>query len=143
MAQLSRVFPKKGINVGSRLRPVLIDNTMPHMPGWRAVFTPGHTAGHISFFRDEDRVLIAGDAVITIDQQHATKLLTQVREFHGPPQYFTPDWEQAHRSIRTLADLRPFTVATGHGLPIAGEDVPRLLVQLAEAFRPPRRGRYV
>jgi glyoxylase-like metal-dependent hydrolase (beta-lactamase superfamily II) len=143
MAQLSRVFPKKGINVGSRLRPVLMDNTIPHMRGWRAVYTPGHSPGHISLFRDEDRVLIAGDAVITIDQQNAAKLFSQVRELHGPPQYFTPDWEQAHRSIRTLADLRPLTVATGHGLPVSGEDVPRLLVQLAETFRPPEKGRYV
>lgn len=143
MAQLSRVFPKSGINVGSRLRPILIDNTIPNMPGWRAVFTPGHSPGHISLFRDADRVLLAGDAVITIDQQHATKLLSQVREFHGPPQYFTPDWEQAHRSIRTLADLRPATVGTGHGLPISGEDVPELLVRLADTFTPPRKGRYV
>jgi glyoxylase-like metal-dependent hydrolase (beta-lactamase superfamily II) len=143
MAQLSRLFPKTGINVGSRLRPVMMDNTIPYMPGWRAVFTPGHSPGHISLFRDEDRVLIAGDAVITIDQQNAAKLFSQVRELHGPPQYFTPDWEQAHGSIRSLAGLRPRVIASGHGLPVSGEDVAGLLVHLADTFMPPVKGRYV
>src|SRR3954453_13057004 len=54
MAQLSRVFPKKGINIGHRLRAMLIDNSVPHMPGWRMVHTPGHAPGHVSLFRDED-----------------------------------------------------------------------------------------
>ena len=143
MAQLSRVFPKSGINVASRLHAMMIDNSIPHMSGWRVVHTPGHTPGHVSLFRDEDKVLIAGDAVITIDQQNPSKLLTQVREFHGPPQYFTPDWAQAHESIRTLAQLRPRVVATGHGLPMSGDDVADKLTQLAETFQPPAKGRYV
>ena len=143
MAQLSRVFPKSGINISSRLHAIMIDNTIPHLQGWRAVHTPGHTPGHISLFRDEDRVLIAGDAVITIDQQNPSRLLTQIREFHGPPQYFTPDWAQAHESIRTLAHLRPRVVATGHGLPMSGDDVADKLTMLAETFQPPSKGRYV
>ena len=143
MAQLSRVFPKTGINVGNRLHAIMIDNTIPHMPGWRAVYTPGHTPGHISLFRDDDRVLLAGDAVITIDQQNASKLVAQVREIHGPPQYFTPDWAQAAESIRTLSHLRPDVVATGHGLPMSGPDVADKLTHLAETFRPPAKGRYV
>jgi glyoxylase-like metal-dependent hydrolase (beta-lactamase superfamily II) len=143
MAQLSRFFPKRGINVAHRLRPFLVDNTIPFMPGWRTVHTPGHTAGHISLFRDDDRTLIAGDAVITIDQQNAAKLLSQKRELHGPPSYFTPDWGAAHESIRRLAELRPTTVATGHGLPMSGADVADKLTSLAETFQPPLHGRYV
>jgi glyoxylase-like metal-dependent hydrolase (beta-lactamase superfamily II) len=142
MAQLSRFFPKSGINVANRLHAMTSDNGLPHMPDWRAVHTPGHTPGHVSLFRDRDRVLLAGDAVITIDQQHASKLATQIRELHGPPRYFTPDWEQAAGSIRKLADLRPDVVASGHGLPMSGPGVAGKLTHLAETFRPPGRGRY-
>jgi glyoxylase-like metal-dependent hydrolase (beta-lactamase superfamily II) len=143
MAQLSRMFPKKGINVGHRLRPVMIDNTVPHMPGWRVVHTPGHAPGHISLFRDSDRTLIAGDAVITIDQEHAGKVLSQQREIHPPPLYFTIDWDQATASVGKLAQLRPRVLATGHGLPMAGEEVADLLSDFAARFRRPAKGRYV
>jgi glyoxylase-like metal-dependent hydrolase (beta-lactamase superfamily II) len=143
MAQMSRFFPRKGINVGHRLRPLLIDGTIPHMPGWRVVHTPGHTSGHVSWFRDEDRTLIAGDAVITIDQEHITKLVSQVRMFHGPPHYFTHDWNAAAESIHKLSHLRPRTVAAGHGLPMSGADVADKLTDFALRFTPPRHGRYV
>jgi glyoxylase-like metal-dependent hydrolase (beta-lactamase superfamily II) len=143
MAQLSRFFPKSGVDVSHRLRALPMDNSVPFLGGWRMVYTPGHTAGHVSFFRDDDRTLIAGDAVISLDQQNPAKLLAEIREIHGPPVYFTPDWGEAHSSIRKLAQLRPRTLATGHGLPMLGEDVPDLLQHLADHFEPPRHGRYV
>lgn len=33
-------------------------------PGWETLWTPGHTAGHISLFRKSDRTLIAGDTIL-------------------------------------------------------------------------------
>jgi glyoxylase-like metal-dependent hydrolase (beta-lactamase superfamily II) len=33
-------------------------------PEWMVIWTPGHTAGHISLYRERDRCLIAGDAVL-------------------------------------------------------------------------------
>lgn len=33
-------------------------------PGWRWVWTPGHTAGHVSLLRPEDGTLIGGDVVL-------------------------------------------------------------------------------
>ena len=143
MAQLSRMFPRKGVQIGERLRPLMMDGTIPYMPGWRYIATPGHTPGHVSLFREADRTLIAGDAVITIDQQNPVKLFSQVREIHGPPQYFTQDWNAAAKSIDALAALRPRTIATGHGLPLSGEDVPELLTRFAAEFQPPAQGRYV
>lgn len=143
LAQLSRFFPKRGINISHRLRPLPEDGSLPFLPGWRVVPTPGHTAGHVSLFRDEDRVLIAGDAVITIGQQHPAKLFSQARELHGPPRYFTPDWDAAHDSIRKLSNLHPLTLAAGHGLPMSGGDVAGRLMSLAASFRPPHHGRYV
>jgi len=37
---------------------------LPDVEGWSWVWTPGHTAGHLSLFRTADRVLVAGDAVL-------------------------------------------------------------------------------
>ncbi len=38
---------------------------LPGLPDWEAVLTPGHTPGHVAFFRRADRVLITGDALVT------------------------------------------------------------------------------
>ena len=40
--------------------------SVPGLPDWECIPTPGHTPGHVSFFRPRDRVLIAGDAVLTV-----------------------------------------------------------------------------
>jgi glyoxylase-like metal-dependent hydrolase (beta-lactamase superfamily II) len=40
---------------------------VPGMPGWAAIHTPGHTQGDLSLYRRSERVLISGDAVITVD----------------------------------------------------------------------------
>ncbi len=145
MAQLSRAFPRKGMNIRHRLRPLPMDFSVPYARGWRFIHTPGHTPGHVSFFRDEDRTLIAGDAVISIDQQQPGKLLSQVRQFMPPPWYFTMDWRQAHASVQALAVLQPNIVVSGHGLPVEGSEVASELTRLAAAFwgRAPKHGRYV
>jgi hypothetical protein len=94
-------------------------------------------------FRDSDRALIAGDAVITVNQENAAKLMTQVREFRNPPRYLTQDWVAAERSVQRLAALRPFMVATGHGLPMSGDWVADELQRFSAYFTPPEQGRYV
>lgn len=142
MSQLSRMFPTSGVDIGRRLHTLSVAS-IPFLPGWRVIDTPGHTPGHVSIFRESDRTLITGDAVVTIDQQHAWKLISQAREIHGPPVYFTPDWDQARDSVSRLAKLRPQVLATGHGLPLAGDDVADMLAAFAERFRGPSSGRYV
>lgn len=145
MAQLSRVFPARGINVGNRLRTLEPGDSFELLPGWQILHTPGHSPGHVSLFRDSDRTLLAGDAVITIDQQNPVKLVMRGREVFPPPRYFTIDWERARQSVRKLAELQPATLATGHGLPITGEAAARMLTSLSESFasRAPKHGRYV
>lgn len=116
------------------------------MIGWRWIHTPGHAPGHVSFFRADDRILIAGDAVSTTKQESVFSVLTQRQELHGPPAYFTIDWEQARHSVATLASLKPLVVAAGHGEPMQGDDMPEALASLARNFNlwaRPRRGRYV
>lgn len=119
---------------------------MPDVAGWRWVQTPGHTQGHVSLFRDEDRCLIAGDAFVTTQQESLYAVATQQEEVHGPPAYFTPDWAAARRSVEHLAALAPAIAATGHGTPMRGAALRDGLARLVTRFDEiavPARGRYV
>jgi glyoxylase-like metal-dependent hydrolase (beta-lactamase superfamily II) len=146
MAALSRLYPRGPIDVGARARTLPDDRTVPGMPDWRWVPTPGHSPGHISLFRDSDRLLIAGDAFVTTKQESATAVLSQRLEIHGPPMYYTPDWATARGSVERLAALDPAIAATGHGVPWSGPQMLAELQYLARNFDElavPRHGRYV
>src|SRR4051794_27674245 len=43
----------------------------------------------------------------------AYAVATQGPEMHGPPMYFTPEWDKAGDSVRKLAALEPELVVTG------------------------------
>jgi glyoxylase-like metal-dependent hydrolase (beta-lactamase superfamily II) len=129
------------------VRELPADGSIPVLPGWRAVHTPGHTAGHVSLFREIDRTLIAGDAFCTTKQESFfAAVATQKPELHGPPAYFTTDWDAARESVERLAALHPAFMAPGHGQPMAGDETARALSDLAARFDEvarPERGRYV
>jgi glyoxylase-like metal-dependent hydrolase (beta-lactamase superfamily II) len=146
MARVSPLYPHKGIDLGGHVHPLPNDGTIPAMPEWRWVATPGHTPGHVSLFRERDRALIAGDAFITVKQESAFAVMTQEKEIHGPPAYFTPDWDEARESVRRLEALRPATAITGHGVPIAEKELADGLAALARDFdrlAVPELGKYV
>ena len=65
MASLSSLYPTRPVDVSARLEALPSDGTVPHMPGWRWLHTPGHSPGHVSFWRRADQTLIAGDAFVT------------------------------------------------------------------------------
>jgi len=104
------------------------------MPGFRWIHTPGHAPGHVSLWRERDRLLIAGDAVITTAQESAYASVTQAPEMHGPPMYFTPDWIAARMSVRAIDALSPETVITGHGAAMRGQEMRQALAELARDF---------
>ncbi|MBB3973478.1 MBL fold metallo-hydrolase [Hansschlegelia beijingensis] len=146
MAALSRFYPRDPVNVGARLRALPPDGAVPGMKGWRWIATPGHSVGHISLWRESDRALIVGDAFVTTRQESVSAALTQDPEMHGPPMYFTVDWDEAEASVRRLAALEPETVVTGHGQAMAGAHMRAALHELADRFRAvavPPHGRYV
>lgn len=146
MAWAAMLYPSRAIDLRPRIQAFPNDGTLPQMPGWRGIHTPGHTPGHISLFRESDGVLIAGDAFVTVKQESALAVLTQTQEMHGPPAYFTPDWTSAGTSVRELAALRPNVAGTGHGQPMSGEFLRRELDRLAANFGDlavPKHGRYV
>ena len=107
---------------------------VPFMPGWRVIPTPGHSPGHVSLWREADRTLIAGDAVISTWQECAYGTLAQKPELQGPPQHYTPDWEAARESARRLAALEPELLLTGHGPALRGVEMREALRLLAEDY---------
>ena len=143
MSQMARFFPRSPYNVGHRLRELPSNGELDELPGWYIVPTPGHTPGHVSLFREHDAVLLAGDALCTVDQQSFAKTIVQYREFASPPAYATTDWQAARRSLQKLADLRPSIVIAGHGQPISGRSTADQLDKFVQEFQPPKDGRYV
>jgi len=143
MAFASRFFPPNRADLEDRVRTLPDDGSVPGMPDWRWHATPGHSPGHVSFFREADRCLIAGDAVITTNVDKLVDFLTKRQELGRPPAPVTCDWPAARRSLMRLADLRPYTLACGHGLPLAGPEVAGALRAFAEDFIAPLHGRYV
>ncbi len=146
MALISFLYPNGPVDFGERVQILPDDGSVPHLLGWQWIHTPGHTPGHMSLYRESDGVLIAGDAFVTVKQESLYAVATQKQEIHGPPAYFTPDWNAAQRSVRRLADLEPAIAATGHGKPMTGEELKRALAELADNFEKlavPNRGRYV
>ncbi len=146
MTLLSPLYPRSPIDVGLRLK-ALPDveagnrsslqrlKELPELPGWQILHTPGHTPGHVSFFRPVDRVLLVGDAFCTTKPESFFEAaLAQKPELHGPPSYFTSDWTAAGQSVEQLATLNPSILAPGHGKPLAGSEVAEELRKLAAGF---------
>jgi glyoxylase-like metal-dependent hydrolase (beta-lactamase superfamily II) len=134
MARVAGLFPRKPVDVSRGLALLSENNEVPFMPGWRCIPTPGHTPGHVSLWREADRTLIAGDAFITTRQESAYAVLLQKPEMHGPPQYYTSDWEAARDSVRRLAALEPELVVAGHGPAMRGVEMREALKLLALDF---------
>jgi glyoxylase-like metal-dependent hydrolase (beta-lactamase superfamily II) len=146
LAKAAKLYPNEAIKLGSRVKALPLDGTVPEMDGWRWVHTPGHTPGHISLFREADRTLIAGDAFVTVKQESLYKVVTQKKEISGPPRYLTPDWTAARKSVEELFALHPARAITGHGRPMEGEELEKNLDLLVRDFvriAVPEHGRFV
>lgn len=146
MSTLSFLYPKKPVDLGTAVHPLKKDGSVPYMPGWCFIHTPGHAPGHISLFREADRVLLAGDAFVTTVQESLRAVINQTRKISGPPKYFTPNWTAAALSVKKLMDLKPEVAGTGHGQAMRGEELSNGLKALVADFKQvavPRQGRYV
>jgi glyoxylase-like metal-dependent hydrolase (beta-lactamase superfamily II) len=80
--------------------------------GFRVVATPGHTVGHISFWRPEDRVLVMGDVLANMNIWSGLPMLRE------PERIFSLDPGLNRRSALGLAALEPRLVCFGHGPPL-------------------------
>jgi hydroxyacylglutathione hydrolase len=84
--------------------------------GFTVLQTPGHAPGHVSFWRESDRVLIVGDVLGNMN------FVTGIPGLNTPPDMFTPDPARNHESARRLAELRPALACFGHGAPLRDPD---------------------
>ncbi|WP_339250355.1 MBL fold metallo-hydrolase [Sporosarcina sp. FSL W8-0480] len=146
VAKMSFMFPNEGINIGTKAHALSDDHTIPFMPDWKWIHTPGHTEGHISMFRNKDHAMIVGDAFVTVKQDELYKVFTQEKEINGPPRYLTPDWETSEQSVNILKALNPKIAITGHGVPAEGQWLEDSLEKLVSEFKSiavPEYGKFV
>lgn len=75
--------------------------------GFEIVATPGHTLGHMSVIDHQAGLLVAGDAIFTVEGGVV----------EGPERFFD-DVGQSRQTIKALAQLSFNTLLVGHGDPI-------------------------
>jgi hydroxyacylglutathione hydrolase len=80
--------------------------------GFRVLDVPGHSAGHVAYWRETDRVLVLGDVLTNIN------ILTGRPGLHEPRAFLTPDPARNRESARRLSALEPELVCFGHGAPL-------------------------
>jgi hydroxyacylglutathione hydrolase len=98
---------------GGPVQPV--DRTLAEgdeVAGFEVLHVPGHSPGHLAYWRESDRSLILGDVLFGLHPA------TGVPGLHLPPDPFTPDQAQNRESARRLAALEPALVCFGHGPPL-------------------------
>jgi glyoxylase-like metal-dependent hydrolase (beta-lactamase superfamily II) len=83
--------------------------------GFTVLDTPGHSPGHVSFWRESDGVLICGDVFFNMN------LLTTAPGLRQPPGPFTIDPPLNRASERKVAALEPKVAGFGHG-PVISDD---------------------
>lgn len=134
LAKISPMYPNEPINLGDNVQVFPEDRSIPGMDDWKWIHTPGHSPGHVSLFRESDRMLLSGDACITVKQDSFYNVFMQNEEIHGPPRYLTTDWQVAWDSVKKLDALQPKVIVPGHGRDMEGEELKKGLRKLATDF---------
>lgn len=92
--------------------------------GIRAIFTPGHTPGHLCVYLERSRILLAGDALTASDGR-----------LQGPNPQATQDMVLAAQSVQKLAKLEVQTIVCYHG-GIVQDDAAGQLRRVARELAP-------
>lgn len=104
---IAKLQQKYWAGQGHKVEHTVVENDK--IGNFRVIETPGHSAGHISLFREQDGVLIIGDAATNMN------LLTTVEGLRLPPTIFTSDQQHNIKSLQKLAKLNPAIICFGHG----------------------------
>ncbi|MDW5598342.1 MBL fold metallo-hydrolase [Conexibacter stalactiti] len=99
--------------LGARAAPV--DRALREgddVAGFTVLDVPGHSPGHVAYWREADRVLICGDVMWGFNP---FLLRGAIRE---PYPALSPDAHRNRESARRLAALEPELVLFGHGPPL-------------------------
>jgi len=103
---IARAWGGPGHPVARRLREG------DEVAGFEVLDVPGHSPGHVAYWREADRTLIAGDVLNNMN------VMTGIKGLHEPRVEFTTDPAQNRESARRLAALEPALVCFGHGPPL-------------------------
>ena len=133
--RIARFFPTTTVNLQKRVGTLAPGQAIPGLPDWEMLETPGHTPGHVAFFRPRDGALVAGDAVTTMNLDSFIDTVAKRKRVCRPPTPATSNWKDARRSVELLAGLRPSLIAAGHGAPM--RDAADQLARLAANFPSP------
>jgi glyoxylase-like metal-dependent hydrolase (beta-lactamase superfamily II) len=129
---LLRLFPRRWVeammareSLSEVVQVFEPETAPPGLPEWTCITTPGHSPGHTAFFRHNDRVLIAGDALLTVDAGSLGGVLSWILRANKPqvcepPWYTNWDCNQMMASASAVVRLQPQVLATGHGWPLSG-----------------------
>jgi hydroxyacylglutathione hydrolase len=113
----------------ARYRPVRVARSLREGdvvgPGFVVLETPGHSPGHVSYWRESDRTLVCGDVLFNMS------LATTARGLREPPTMLTPDPARNRDSARRLGALEPELVLFGHGRPLRD---PAILKEFVDAL---------
>lgn len=118
------LYPVRRVTVARSLHDG--DTVQTPAGAWRAVHTPGHTRGHVAFFRERDGVLLSGDALLNVVPFLRREALAV------PPWIFNWDTPRARQSARRLGALSPRLLLSGHGRPLddATDAIARFVARL-------------
>ncbi|HWX74427.1 MAG TPA: MBL fold metallo-hydrolase [Solirubrobacteraceae bacterium] len=100
-------------------------NEGDEVAGFAVLETPGHSPGHLAYWRESDRVLVLGDVLTNVN------IRTGRPGLHEPLAAFTPDPVRNRASARRLAALEPALCLFGHGPPLRD---PRALSEFAASL---------
>jgi hydroxyacylglutathione hydrolase len=101
-----RMFNGPGHTVDRRLREG------DEVASFRVIDAPGHSAGHVVYWRESDRILIVGDVFNNMD------IVTAIPGLRLPKNFVTPDPTANRESAKKLGALEPKLVLFGHGAPL-------------------------
>jgi len=107
---ISQFFVKTMTGPGHRVDRRLVEGDV--VAGFKVIEVPGHSAGHVAYWRESDGVLVLGDVLNNMD------VLTAIPGLHEPKSFLTPDPAENRRSARKLAQLEPKLMLFGHGAPL-------------------------
>jgi hydroxyacylglutathione hydrolase len=111
-------YNKPGLNMGN-MPSVSIARDLREgdelTAGFTVLDTPGHSPGHVSFWRESDRTLLCGDVFFNMN------ILTSVPGLRQPPGPLTVDPARNRESERRLAALEPAVAGFGHGPVLEGD----------------------
>ena len=107
---MAQLFAKTMTGPAHRVDRVLREGD--EVASFKVIDVPGHSAGHVAFWRESDGVLVLGDVLNSAD------VYTLIPGLREPKDYFTPDPAENRRSARKLAALEPKLVLFGHGPPV-------------------------